>query len=155
MSARGFARQPWNAFHKGNPTTTPVPDMPSFGAAYDFSNRGGGGDQVVWARGRFVDRIYLQRSISLNLPVSPDHGRPARWTLRVFGESDDVMGFGTAGSSGEGGRRSRCGVRVDRGACNGPRSRLYARHPSQQVRDVAGVGFAQRVRAEVHHLIAN
>ena len=43
-------------------------------------------DEARWALGRLPDRIYINRSFPLNLPASRDHGRPARYVVKVFDE---------------------------------------------------------------------
>lgn len=43
-------------------------------------------NEVTWAQGRQPHRTYIARSFILNLPVSQDHGQPARYITKVFDE---------------------------------------------------------------------
>jgi Domain of unknown function (DUF4263) len=43
-------------------------------------------NEVTWAEGRLPHRTYISRSFILNLPVSQDHGQPARYITKVFDE---------------------------------------------------------------------
>jgi hypothetical protein len=47
-------------------------------------NPDGADQEVLWARGRLPNRTYVHSTFNLNLPASRDHGRPARYIVKVF-----------------------------------------------------------------------
>lgn len=49
-------------------------------------------NEVTFARGRQLDRTYVSRAFTLNLPASRDHGHPARFVNKVFDEADQSEG---------------------------------------------------------------
>jgi hypothetical protein len=53
-------------------------------------------DEAKWALGRFPDRTYIHGSFILNMPTSRDHGRPARYVVKVFDEQPQSAGHSEA-----------------------------------------------------------
>lgn len=43
-------------------------------------------NEVSWARGRLIDRVYVHKSFALDMRNSRDHGETARYIVKVFDE---------------------------------------------------------------------